>query len=78
MSNQLRILSTDDTESLYISANGVIVNLGDNRYNTVVVDNRDQSNRPVRESELYNKLLERNWNLPERLQINTEGGIVSL
>lgn len=78
MSNQLRILSTDDTESPYISANGVIVNLGDNRYNTVVVDNRDQSNRPVRESELYNKLLERNWNLPERLQINTEGGIVSL
>ena len=78
MNDKLRILSTDDTTFPYISANGVIFNSDDESLGIVAVDNRDQSNRPIRESELYNKLIERNWNLPERLQINTENGTTSL
>lgn len=78
MSDKLRILSTDDTIFPYISTNGMIFNSENEGLGIVAVDNRDQSNRPIRESELFNKLLERNWNLPERLQINTKGGTTSL
>lgn len=78
MNDKLRILSTDDTVLPYISTNGIIFNSGEVSSDVVAVDNRDQPNRPIRESELYNKLVERNWNLPERLQINTVGGVTSL